>query len=88
MPNLFPYFLQEVLAQHCSIARARARNEELWAKLHGAQTALTIAQATLATAKQGEIDAKAALAASQECEQAAKAALAALQVELVEAKAK
>ncbi|XP_062103464.1 uncharacterized protein LOC133814534 [Humulus lupulus] len=70
---------QAVLAQHRSIARARARNDELKAELQTAQATLTAAQATLVAAQQGEQSAKAALTAAQAGEQEAKAALAAAQ---------
>ncbi|XP_062094039.1 uncharacterized protein LOC133800082 [Humulus lupulus] len=65
-----------------SIARARARSDELRAELNAANTALTAAQegeqaakATLVAAQKSEHDAKATLASSQESEQAAKNAL-------------
>ncbi|XP_062085905.1 uncharacterized protein LOC133792012 [Humulus lupulus] len=72
-----------VLAQHHSIvrarARARARNEELKAKLHSTQVALSATQAALVAAQQGELSTKAAVTAAQEGEQATKAALTAAQ---------
>ncbi|XP_062097893.1 uncharacterized protein LOC133803792 [Humulus lupulus] len=91
--------LTAVLAQHRSIARARARNDELKAELQTAQAALTATQAALVAAQQGEQSAKVALTVAQAGEQAAKVALtaaqegeqaasAALQAELVGAKAK
>ncbi|XP_062100935.1 uncharacterized protein LOC133806868 [Humulus lupulus] len=80
--------LISALAQHRSIAQARARNNELQAKINAAKTALTTAQegeqaakATFAAAQKSEYDAKLALASSQESEQAANIALAALQAQ-------
>ncbi|XP_062085561.1 uncharacterized protein LOC133791656 [Humulus lupulus] len=90
------------LAHHHSIARAKARNEELKVEIQTTQAALTTTQAALAAAQQGEQSAKTSLTAAQACEQAAKATLTAaqegeqaakaasstLQVELVGAKEK
>ncbi|XP_062089507.1 uncharacterized protein LOC133796043 [Humulus lupulus] len=84
-----------VLAQYRSIAQTRARNDELWAELNAANTALTAAQegeqvakAALAAAQKSEHDAMAALASSQENDQAAKTALSALQAQTVQLQAK
>ncbi|XP_062097476.1 uncharacterized protein LOC133803443 [Humulus lupulus] len=79
MESVLGMNLIAVLAQHRSIARARAKNEELKAELQTAQAALSASQAALAAAQQGELSAKAALTAAQEGEQAAKAALTAAQ---------
>ncbi|XP_062114562.1 uncharacterized protein LOC133825663 [Humulus lupulus] len=68
-----------VLAQHHSIARARAKNDELKAELQTAQATLTATQAALVATQQGEQSANAALTAAQAGKQAAKAALAAAQ---------
>ena len=78
--------LQSTLAQHRSIAWARARNDELQAEINAAKTALTTAQegkqaakAAFAATQKSEYDTKFVLASSQESEQAIKIALAALQ---------
>ncbi|XP_062076202.1 uncharacterized protein LOC133780545 [Humulus lupulus] len=80
--------LTSALAQHRSIARARARNDELQAEINVAKIALIAAQESEQAAKvafaatqKSEYDAKFALALSQESEQAAKIALAALQAQ-------
>ncbi|XP_062099079.1 uncharacterized protein LOC133804994 isoform X2 [Humulus lupulus] len=77
--NLF-----SILAQYRSIARARARNDELQAD-NAANTALTAAQeaeqvakTALAAAHKNEHEAKTVLASSQESELAAKTGLTAL----------
>ncbi|XP_062088134.1 uncharacterized protein LOC133794765 [Humulus lupulus] len=77
--------LTVTLALYCSVARSRARNDELRGEL---QTAQAAAQVALATAQQQEQSAKAALTAAQEGEQAAQASLATVKAELVEARAK
>ncbi|XP_062106981.1 uncharacterized protein LOC133818242 [Humulus lupulus] len=83
------------LAQHRSITRARARNDELQAEINAAKTALTAAQegeqatkAAFPAAQKSEYDAKFALAPSQESEQAAKIALASLQAQNAQLQAK
>ncbi|XP_062103415.1 uncharacterized protein LOC133814475 [Humulus lupulus] len=77
-----------VLAQYRSIARVRARNDELRAELNAGNTTLTAAQeaeqvtkTALAAAHKNEHEAKAALVSSQESELAAKTALIALQAQ-------